>query len=516
MLNSIVNSNNPSQGDILTIMLDGFYKRLSRAASFICLLSLVLLPFEAGAQDSYFTFADVDGDGRISVADLSIVIDCILQGGHPEGVTNPNTGYLSAKEFGAVGDGVTDDTDALERLFAEAFLQKKAAFFDPGTYLIRRSLTLRTGMEIFGKDATITKAKPVITTLMAATVKGQTFLDVADASGYTAGDQFCIYYPDQANQCTYGIVDSIVQNRIYFTNIIGYQQPDFPGCIRVYSSGTKLTKSFALLRSWSTRFDCDGVYIHDLTLDGNRISTEPKSWANSCIHIDSYCPGGYTGETTGIEYRHPQRNFVGRNLVIRNSPHDGISDQSEGGMILSDCVIENSGIHLGSKYFNALIYNNKMTGNGSIGAGVFFCQNVSDVIVENNEITSFNHGCSDEEFASCAKFVIMRNNRFKNITSYVFDFLKAISTNHGGSLHIYDNKIEGLKSLLFTGQYLDNVIISNNEITSVAKVPSKLVNATKSTNLIITGNSLPEGVSIATPVVTTETSDVIDASNSWN
>ena len=157
-----------------------------------------------------------------------------------------------------------------------------------------------------------------------------------------------------------------------------------------------------------------------------------------------------------------------------------------------------------------------MTGNGSIGAGVFFCQDVSDVIVDNNEITSFNHGCSDEEFANRGKYIIIRNNKFNNIKSYVFDFLKATSSNHGGGLQIYDNKIGGLNSVMFSGDYLDNVIISNNEVESVTKVPSKLISAVASKNVIITGNTMPADVTLETPVVSDNTTDLINASNSWN
>lgn len=489
-----------------------------RALSLLCLLALQSFPIGLRAQETYHTFADVDRDGNVGIADLIIVIDCILDDG-VSGYVNPNTGYLSAREYGAVGDGETDDTDALERLFADAFDLKKAVFFEPGTYLIRRSLTLRTGMEIYGNEATITKRKAVTTSLTADAPAGQRFVDVKNAGGFTPGDQICITYTDQANQCTYAIIDSIVLNRIYFTNIISDQQPGFPGCVRSHTSGTKVSTSFALLRSWSPRFDCDGVFIHDLTLDGNRASSEPKSWANSCIHLDAYYPGGYSNSTTGVPYKHPQRNMTLRNLVIRNSSHDAVSDQGEGGLVMTDCNISNCamhGVHLGTRYFNAQVSNNVMTGNGSIGAGVFFCQDVTDVVVEGNEITSFNHGCSDEEFANCGKFIIIRNNRFKNIKGYVFDFLKATSSSRGGNLQIVDNKIEGLNTVMFSGDYLDNVMLNNNEVESIANVPSKLINAIQSRNVIITGNTLPDDVSIDNPVVSTNTSNLIESSNSWN
>ncbi len=494
-------------------------KRLHPLAVVLTLLGLLLTPAKADAQDYYYSFADVDGDGRVSINDVTVIVDCILDGGSTGGVVNPNKGYLSARDYGAVGDGVTDDTNALEKLFLDAFSLKKAVFFDPGTYLIRRSLTLRSGMEIYGSDATITKKPAAITSLLTAAPKGQPFIDVLNANAYAVGDQFFILQSNSANQCTYAIVDSIDGNRIYFTNIASDQQPNFPGCAKDYAAGTKVSTSFALLRSWSSRYDCDGVLIHDLTLDGRRVSSEPMSWANSCIHLDGYKPGGFTNSTTGVVYDHPQRNLTVRDVVIKNSSHDAISDQGEGGLVATGCVIENSamhGIHLGTTYYNALIYNNKMTGNGSRGAGVFCCENVTDVVVDSNEISSFNHGCSDEEYGTCAKYVIITNNRFDNITSYVFDFLKAILSNHGNSLQIYGNKIEGLKSLLFSGDYLDNVVIADNEVTSVTKLPSKLISAVQSKNIIITGNTLPTGTTVTTPVVSTGTTNLIDTSNSWN
>ena len=53
-------------------------------------------------------------------------------------------------DFGAVGDGETDDTEALERLFASAAENQKAVYIPAGTYMIRRPLTIKSGMEVYG------------------------------------------------------------------------------------------------------------------------------------------------------------------------------------------------------------------------------------------------------------------------------------------------------------------------------------------------------------------------------
>ncbi|MBQ6079393.1 MAG: right-handed parallel beta-helix repeat-containing protein [Muribaculaceae bacterium] len=460
---------------------------------------------------------DVNGDGEVNIADINAVVDYILYG-HGGPIVDEDQNYLSAKDYGAVGDGETDDTEALEALFNDAFNMKKAVFFDPGTYIIRRSLLLRTGMEIYGEDATLKKRDAVTTTLDEPTVKDQTYIEVKSAEGFNVGDQFFIADPAGANQCTYCIVTAVEGNRISFYNIISDHQSNFPGCIKNYDSGLKVSTSFALLRSWSTRYECDGVFIHDLTLDGNRNSSEAREWSNSCIHIDSYYPGGYTGNT-GIDYRQVQRDLQVRNVVIKNSPCDAISDQGEGGLIVRDCVIQNSamhGVHVGTKYNAAVIANNTMTGNGSVGSGVFFCQEVYNVIVDNNKITSFNHGCSDEEFGTAARYVTIRNNEFQSIKSYVFDFLKARSNFHCTGLQISNNRINNLKAPLFSGDYLDNVILSDNVISSVTTTPSSLIKMEDSKNIIIYGNKLPAGVEIAEPIAATDTENLIENSNSWN
>ena len=234
--------------------------------------------------------------------------------------------------------------------------------------------------------------------------------------------------------------------------------------------------------------------------------------------MDSYYPGGYTG-ASGMEYRNIQRDMKVLNVTIKNSPCDGISDQGEGGLIVRDCVIENSavhGIHLGTKYSSSIIANNTLTGNGSNGSGVFFCQEVNDVVVANNTIENFSHGCSDEENGTAARNVTIRNNVFKNINGFVFNFVKATSGFHGGGFLISNNQIHNLKSFLFSGLYLDNVILADNVVNSVASQPSKLISITRSRDVVIAGNKVLSSMSWDVPVDATETVNIIQDANTWN
>ena len=482
-------------------------------------MAMMPTPASAAERNNYF-YADVNGDGVVNIADIIIVVDCLMYGGGDGGdMPNPNTNpaYVSSKEYGAVGDGVTDDTQALESLFEAGFRLKKAVYLEPGTYLIRRSLTLKTGMEIYGNNATITRAKTVSSTLTGTADKNQMFIDVDDASQFDVGDQIFIYDEGGVNLCTHAVVLRKEGNRIHFHNVISDQQSDFMGCVRPYAAGTMVTTSFPLLRSWTARYECDGVTVRNLTLDGNRDNSEPVSWANSCLCIDAYRSGGYT-DSTGVEYRTAQCNLTARKLTIRNSPGDGISDHGKGGLTVTDCIIENSamhGIQMESGFAHAMISGNTMTGNGLQGSGVYFSQDVSDVVMDNNVITSFEHGCGVDKATADVRYALIRKNQFTSITGEVFDFTTASAT-PGGVLQISNNTIRGLRSLLFTGNNLGDLMMAANEVKTITTLPANVMRVVQCGNVILSVNKLPSSAVFSTPVISTGTVNMIEYSNSWN
>lgn len=507
---------------------------------------MLFAPFTAGAQPIY---ADVNSDGVATIADVTTLIDYLLTGGASSGDFSLSRGVISVKDYGAVGDGVTDDTEAMERAFAYAGKNKLALYVPSGTYMIRRPLTIMSGMEIYGDGYnSIIKKFPAAWHKLTDAIATGVYNDdeyhtisikVDGVSGYHVGDHCFISYSTnpfqpsntRARYCTYGeIVEindtPIVENGVqkYEVKIKSAHDSEKHGVVYAHAAGTVLSTSFPILRSWSFKDECINVYIHDICLDGNRqtdgptynnVTYEPMEWANACIHFDAY---GVT-KVNGISYNKHSYNHAIVRCKLINASYDGLSDQGEGGLYVKDCVIQNnamSGVHLGTVFDNAIISGNTMVGNTIRGAGVFFCQDVTNVIVEGNTISSFNHGCSDEEYATVGKFNIIRNNTFNNMTSYVFDFLKSASARHGGGLLITDNKIMGLKYTMFAGNYLDDVIITNNQITSVSIVPSTLISSNNSNGLIIVGNTLPSGTSVSTPVTANGSTNVVQASNSWD
>ena len=509
-----------------------------------CLLVMSLMPATAFAD---VILPDVNIDGQADIRDVTNLIDYLLTG--ENGSFSWTKDHLSAADFGAVGDGETDDTEALERLFASAAENQKAVYIPAGTYMIRRPLTIKSGMEVYGDgNSSIIKKFPAawhkLTDAIATGVYNDDefhtiTLKVDGVDGYHVGDHCFISYSNnpflpqntKARYCSYGEIVEISDTPYVENGVEKYEvkfksafDSEKHGVVYNHPVGAVLSTSFPILRSWAFKDECINVFIHDICLDGNRqtkgpvynnVTYEPMEWANGCIHFDAYG----TSKVNGISYNHHSYNHVLLRCKFVSSSYDGISDQGEGGLFVKDCVIQDCamhGVHMGTVFNGGIITGNSMTGNTVRGAGVFFCQDVTNVIIEGNTISSFNHGCSDEEYSTVGKYNIIRNNTFKNITSYVFDFMKSTSSRHGGGLLITDNTISGLKDVMFSGNYLEDVIISKNRITSVSASPSTLINSNNSDGLIIVGNTLPSEASIPTPVTAKNTTNLVDASNSWN
>ena len=82
-------------------------RRIFKATIAVCLMVMAMMPMTVSAQ---IILPDVNIDGRASILDVTTLIDYLLSHPNQGNVWSPD--HLSADVYGAVGDGVTDDTEA--------------------------------------------------------------------------------------------------------------------------------------------------------------------------------------------------------------------------------------------------------------------------------------------------------------------------------------------------------------------------------------------------------------------
>ena len=109
---------------------------------------------------------ELSDTGTVSLGDALIGVKQPYSNTTPRTQHDKNYDSVSSADFGAVGDGVTDDTLALQRAFNFSASTGKLLVLLPGTYLISSTLAVNAGANIRGDSGTLTGSarKTLITT----------------------------------------------------------------------------------------------------------------------------------------------------------------------------------------------------------------------------------------------------------------------------------------------------------------------------------------------------------------
>ena len=85
----------------------------------------------------------VNQDGSINMNDILNDLNTKMQ-------TKDFSAYISPKDFGAVGDGITDDTEAIKNTINEAQIKGRFIYINKGTYLVKDRLVITKPLLIEG------------------------------------------------------------------------------------------------------------------------------------------------------------------------------------------------------------------------------------------------------------------------------------------------------------------------------------------------------------------------------
>lgn len=322
-----------------------------------------------GGLQSQIDALTVSGDSSVEAAaartsSLGMAADASLKARLDR--MEENAGVVSVRDFGAVGDGVTDDTDAIRAAKDAAEANDMALHFPPCAdhYMIHGGILLTKSTRVTGALTGPIKKLPAYTSGVKGAISiGDTVIPVADASGFTVGFDVYVGPPDSTPSYngTRGTITAV--DTVNDTITIEAYNNDAGTGIRVaFADGEAVASTTFPMIYTDHVVSGDTPHISPeiigVHLNGNAQPGEPNSYPCSLIHFDQ---------------RHVVAPLTYR-CELRNSPADAVSDQGDGcGLHARNRMYSNAwhGIHIGFTNSGTEIVGNYANGNGR--DGVYYC-----------------------------------------------------------------------------------------------------------------------------------------------
>ncbi len=232
-------------------------------------------------------------------------------------------GRIDVRSFGAIGDGVENDTAAilLARDVAEA--NNLDLFFSPcaDAYMLDRGLRLLKSTKVIGHPkGKIRKIAAFTTAAVGTLVQDQTVIPVTDASGFVIGQDVYIG-PDNSSTSypgTRGVVTAIsLAGGANSITVQSYNCATSTGLRVGWADGVaKVSSTFPMIYTDATAGASPKIspQILGVHFDGNKQPTEPNAYTIASVHLDPVLTVA----------------AVVDNCVFEDSPSDAISDQTDG------------------------------------------------------------------------------------------------------------------------------------------------------------------------------------------
>lgn len=340
---------------------------------------------------------------------------------------------VSVKDFGAVGDGVTDDTAAIQA----ALTAHKNVHFPAGSYKISTALVLDNNHYLIGDGVGITTVNQITTDQYATTATSKTEIKISGITwvGTNSGIADGLYF----TQCTYCVVESCEVN-LFGHNGINFYRSSYCEAINNKCTGNRIS----------------GINVGGTTSSAAEYN---KVIGNSCIANSS------TGTYGGGIFFYINANYCIASENVCNLSVDGY------GILVTDCIgttVNNNtckaNTYSGLTYHyddsaNSLAYNlcdgNVSQGNGE--HGIVFQSNsaltdlqVGNTIsnnqcIGNGNVGGFNYGKGIYVASGARGFLISGNNCQSNYESGIEI---AANVSRGGIVNniCHNNGVGGLAS----------------------------------------------------------------------
>jgi hypothetical protein len=473
----------------------------------------------AGADQLVVFDTDANATKRVTRADLYAASDGATylgylqsgSGAEPRTVQSKLSDVVSVKDFDAVGDGLTDDTDAIKAVAALGV----AVYFPPGTYLCTEfSITPVSGTLFYGDGIDKSIIRFVSTT---PTSK----VDFVTTAGNIAFDRLTIYHDGPVSETAQII--TLENNNIQVTNC----KIKSNDSVSVDTS----VSAFQFTDNNAANITVSNCEIHNV----NRVilrSTSATGIVSGVLFANNYIHDLGQG---GVQFNFPNGSIAGVQ-IIGNRFKDFYSGSEQifcGGASLTDAVISNNVfqgscnecVHLEEAGENVVVSNNVFSVDGN---GVFLIDNnvggvsakPQKIIITGNVFTNTgtagtNSGIKASEDGSGIESyayvsvtdnifdnyeygaelgygtIVVKNNTFKSCTF-------GIKTNDARpdiDGNVFENCGTGITALIFTGLVGSNTF---NNCTTVANAV-----AADTTKLAMSGFKVVLNDDIVLPASTT-------------
>lgn len=388
-----------------------------------------------------------------------------------------NATTLNPEQFGAVGDGVTNDSAALLAAIAAAGTNGSITLTAGKTYLVDRQIKLLSGQTLVGYGATIKRRAQITSTTTSTITSGSTnSITLASGGGalFSVGQTISVF--NGANYGTQNVTISNINSDTVTTATSFY-----------LSAGSPFTGTTTVALSFETLATTDQNNIFGVSIDGNKANWSYYHWEiTSEIGVNMV-----VGKT------------LIRDCIINNAAGEGIQEHSAGSAISNKYVnntitnTNGNGIHLsgsiGTVVSGNYIYNTNLQGTamGHDGGGITISNLVVDYTIANNFISTGRSGVGEISSSDNSYFSIV-GNTFRDMTTYMLEirgFNAAIVDSLISNNRFYNTTAPAAASLINVSiedtntQDLGRIVVSGNQFHNAGLIVSR------STNMSITGNS---------------------------